>query len=107
MSTKENQMPAKKPVYTIVTEVDGSISISDNGREYTFQEPRGKTLVALERYKVANPDSTEIEDMAQLMSLLEVEGYPADMFLDLPLPLFKFIANELNQFFRTDDGDTV
>lgn len=98
-------MAKAKPVYSATTSDDGSITIDlGNGKDpYTFTEPVGKTLVLLEKYKVTNPDSTEIEDMAYLMSILEVEGLDVEHFLGLPLKLFKFIASELNQFFRLDD----
>ena len=98
---------AKKPVYTKLYEDDGSISIFDGEREYSFQEPLGKHLVAMEKYQTANPDNTEIETMAFLMSQLEVEGLPMTFFLDMSLKLFKFIATELNEFFRVEDIETV
>ena len=98
---------AKKPVFTAVTEDDGSISIFNGAREYRFLEPLGKHLVAMEKYQTANPDNTEIETMAFLMSQLEVEGMPMDYFLEMPLKLFKFIATELNEFFRIEDIETV
>ena len=101
---------AKKPVYTSAYNEDGSISIFVDGADkcaYSFQEPLGKHLVAMEKYQTANPDNTEIETMAFLMSQLEVEGLPMTYFLDMPLKLFKFIATELNEFFRVEDIATV
>lgn len=98
---------AKKPVYTTTTHEDGSISVTSSEREYRFQEPLGKHLVAMEKFQTSNPDNTEIETMAFLMSQLEVEGLKMDYFLELPLKLFKFIATELNEFFRVEDIETV
>lgn len=99
-------MATKKPAYTSTTEEDGSITINLPGQElaaYHFQEPLGRHLSAIEKYQTANPDSTEIDTMAFLMSQLEAEGLPMSHFLDLPLKLFKFISAELNEFFRTED----
>lgn len=96
-------MAAKKAKYTCKTEDNGSVTVMvDEVTIYNFTEPLGRTLVALEKFKSAHIDSTELEDLAYLMELLAAEGQDMDHFLSLPLALFKYIANELNQFFRTD-----
>ena len=101
---------AKKPLYTSAYNEDGSISIFVDGADkcaYNFQEPLGKHLVAMEKYQITNPDNTEIETMAFLMSQLDTDKLHKDLWLGLPFKLFKFIATELNEFFRVEDIETV
>lgn len=98
-------MATKKLSYSVTTEEDNSITIQpddDKQAAYSFCEPLGKHLVAMEKYQKANEDASELETMAFLMSQLEVEGLAPEHFLGLPISLFKVIAKELNEFFRTD-----
>jgi hypothetical protein len=97
------QTAPKVSTYTTKEHEDGSIQIDGEGYSFRFREPVGKDLAALERHTGGLETVTDAESMAFIMSALATTESslvvtPED-FLELPLKLFKYIAQELNQFF--------
>jgi hypothetical protein len=87
---------------------DGSILVTVGKASYTFREPLGKDLSAVERYLNSSEDATETEKMAFLCSRLAIglEATP-ETFLELPVSQFRYLSEQINNFFRTLDDKTV
>lgn len=69
---------------------------------YTFRQPKGRDLVAIERVS-GKPDATDTETLAVVMSVLSDKD--SNHFLDLPLATFKKVGKEVMLHFRLSSED--
>lgn len=69
---------------------------------YTFRQPKGRDLVAIERIS-GKPDSTDTETLAVVMATLSDKDQ--DYYLDLPLATFKKVGKEVMEYFRLSSED--
>lgn len=82
------------------------ITITDGENEYSFHEPLGKDLIALDRLISARKASdpalaiTDTEQLSLVMQVLSEDGLTADDFLSMKIALFKFLGQGVEEFFR-------
>lgn len=87
----------------LTEEVEGKIIVSTKDAFYTFHEPLGKDLNALDKKLKTLENPSDTESLSTLMEVLSEDSLTAEDYLNLPLKLFKYMGVQLMGHFRTDD----
>jgi hypothetical protein len=85
------------------TNSQGDLILSLGTEKYTFRQPTGRDLVALEKV-VKNGEQTDAETLAAIMAQHSRDKLDADIFLDMPLATFKTIGAKMLESFRAEDS---
>lgn len=87
----------------ISTNAQGDSILTINGDKYSFRQPTGRDLIAIERIQ-AEEEKTDAEKLADILVHHSRDGHSADFFLDLPIAVFKTLGAKMLESFRLEDS---